>query len=59
MKDRPPVRVSVKILIVSPGQSVFEDTRDTKDSFYTPAGRGGAPRDAFRAACPSSVSASW
>jgi len=43
-KDRPPVRVSFEILLVSPDQDTFEDTKDTKDSFYTPAGRGGAAR---------------
>jgi hypothetical protein len=36
--NSPPVRVSFKILAVSLGRSIFEDTKDKKDSFYTPAG---------------------
>jgi hypothetical protein len=34
-KDRSPVRVSFKILTISPGQPVFEDTEDTEDSSCT------------------------
>jgi hypothetical protein len=33
-KDSAPVRVSFCLLLVSPGQPGFVDTKDTKDSFY-------------------------